>query len=98
MNTLTKSEKKKESLWNMSDESEIEGFIDKLQACTSNDQLIIAGMVLMLEEISKQDSLVSVTDYCDSIVRCLYSWTVEEGQSRSDYISKLKTRKISEFR
>ena len=85
------------SLWNMNDEKHIKDFIDYLQAATSNNQIIIAGLVLLLKEVENRRNHIAAIDYCDSVIQHLFEWTMDCDQARTNYVEGLKTRKVNEF-
>ncbi len=85
------------SLWNMSDEKHIKDFIDYLQAATSNNQIIIAGLVLLLKEVENRRNHIDAIDYCDGVIQHLFEWTMDCDEARRNYVEGLKTRKVNEF-
>jgi hypothetical protein len=85
------------SLWDMSDEKHIKDFIDYLQAATSNNQIIIAGLVLLLREVENKRNHIAAVDYCDNVIQHLFEWTMDCDEARRNYVKGLKTRKVNEF-
>jgi hypothetical protein len=81
----------------MSDEKHIKDFIDYLQAATSNNQIIIAGLILLLKEVKNQRNHIAAIDYCDNVIQHLFEWTIDCDQARRNYVEGLKTRKMNEF-
>jgi len=93
----SKNDLTKTPLWNMSNEKEVFDFIDDLQMKLSNDQLMTAGFILLLKEITQKESHVGAIDFCDHVINHLFSWTACGDEARRQYLKTLASRPVSDF-
>ena len=88
----------KTPLWNMSERKEVFDFIDDLQMTISNDQLLTAGLVLLLKEVENKESHIDAIDYLDDIIKYLFgTWVADGNKACRDYVKSLKARPVSDF-
>jgi hypothetical protein len=90
-NTNKKQNEQNEAsrLWDMSNIDKVAEFVGELQARTSNDQTMIAGIVSILSEIEKRRNFIDAADYCNDVIREFFKWTIEFDQAQRDYVESL---------
>ncbi len=87
----------KNRLWDMSDTDQVKEFIDELQSETSNSQILTGGLVLLLSEIENKPNFTCAKDFCNDVIRHLFSWTFDHDRAQDNYKEGLKSRSVDSF-